>query len=142
MNVDSFLERWNVMGLQRQLITCLMAHMRAMQIQEIEIPLDLLDDISTGESLVMMVNGNRLLLRYSPEQTQLLTIQEGASWTPTRDLPPAEQGKRAAVLTDSELVKRERQQASMNSLREKARAVRNRPLENLGHEIPQPNPLT
>lgn len=137
MNTDSFIDRWNRMGKQRQLLTVLMALAKQMKMTEIPIPLTALDDITPGESMLMIVSGSDLVLRYSPEQTELLTIQEGSSAWTTQNVPsPLEKLQRASTLTDQTQVQAEEKIARAEQLRRAASRVRNKGLENLTDDLP------
>lgn len=135
MNVDSFLERWNRMGKQRQLITVLMALLKQMKMVEISVALNDLDDVSSGESILMIMNGNQLVLRYSPEQTELLTIQEATPWTANGPSPYAKSAN-SSVLSDQHLADLEKKQENMKRVREAASRIRGKGLENLTDDLP------
>lgn len=135
MNTDSFLERWNRMGKQRQLITVLMALLKQLKQLEVAIPLNMLDDISSGESLLMIVSGDDLVLRYSPEQTELLTIQENPAWTAGGPSPYAK-SQTSSTLTDEVLAGMEKKMANSQKVREAASRIRGKGLENLTDDLP------
>jgi hypothetical protein len=135
VNIESFLERWNRMGKQRQLITILMALLKQMAVAERAIPLNMLDDISAGESVLMMMNGDDLVLRYSPEQTELLTIQEAAPWTANGPSPYANSQK-TSVLTDQHQAELEKKRDNMKQVREAASRIRGKGLESLVDDQP------
>lgn len=132
MNSNAFLSRWNQLGLQRQLLTLLMATAKLHGTNgQLEIPLEVLDEISAGESLASFVEGSKLVLRYSPEQTQLFTIKDetSSSWRtsdPTSSSIPAI--NRNTVLSDEALAEREEQSRRISNLREEARRKRSQPL--------------
>ena len=135
MNIDSFLERWNRMGKQRQLLAILIALQKQLKMTELSVPLDELDTIGAGESLLMIVNGDELVLRYSPEQTELLTIQESAPWTANGPSPYAK-SQVSSALTDADLARMEAKQASAQRTREAANRIRGKGLENLTDDLP------
>jgi hypothetical protein len=136
MNTDSFLERWNRMGKQRQLLMVLMALQKQLKMIELSVPLTELDTIGTGESLLMIVNGDELVLRYSPEQTELLTIQENAPWTTGAPNPYAK-SQTNSVLTDAAQAEAEKRQSRSQQVRQAAQRIRgNRGLENLTDDLP------
>lgn len=135
MNTDSFLERWNRMGKQRQLITVLMALLKQLHQTEVGIPLNALDDISSGESLLMIVSGDDLMLRYSPEQTELLTIQENPAWTSNGPSPYAK-SQTSSTLTDEALAGLEKKMENAQRVRQAASRIRGKGLENLTDDLP------
>lgn len=135
MNIDSFLERWNRMGKQRQLLTVLMALLQKMKMTEVTVDLADLDGISTGESLLMIVNATELVLRYAPEQTELLTIQEGAPWTNNGPSPYAK-SQTSSAPTDQDLAAMEQRMVNSQKMRQAASRIRGKGLENLTDDLP------
>jgi hypothetical protein len=123
------------MGKQRQLITVLMCLLKQSGKTELAIPLNMLDDISSGESVLMIMSGEDLVLRYSPEQTELLTIQEGAPWTANAPSPYAKSAN-SSTLTDQALAELEKKQENVRKVREAAGKIRGRGLENLTDDQP------
>jgi hypothetical protein len=139
MNIESFLDRWRAYGPAKQLAILLAVLTKRTDNGELRIPMDEIDSISSGETVVYMENAKskEIILRFSPEFTTLYTIEESvherkpAEWPTQLPVPATSAASleyRTAPKTDSQLAEMEEQVQRQQQIREAARGARAVPL--------------
>jgi len=123
--VERFQSSWPTRSPNRQLLS-LLAALVGKNGGSVELDLETVLDIDPGEAVTLTVEGDKLVLRYSPVQTLIYEVQDtGGPW---RNETPASQASRSGMMTDEQLAEQEemlhRTAALRKDLQEKAQALR------------------
>jgi hypothetical protein len=146
MNIESFLDRWRSYGPAKQLAILLAVLTKRTDTGELRIPMDEIDSISAGETVVYMENAKskEIILRFSPEFTTLYTIEESVherkqAWpsqlpAQATSVPSSDSQARPIPKTDEQLADLEEQVQRQQQIRNAAREARSVPM----YQAPQP----
>jgi hypothetical protein len=102
--LEEFQNTWPTRSPERQLLSLLAAVVGREPGGKVELDIETVLDIDPGQAVVLAIEGEKIVLRYSPIQTLTYAIQDRGTW---RNETPASQASRSGIMTDSQLADRE-----------------------------------
>lgn len=104
--------RFKGFGLHKRLLMLLTAVVCEKGNGEIRIPAEALDNVETGEGLTISFENSEVVLRYQPEGSEMLVVDEAVNQWQRNVQQPGQERSRGAIHTDADLAQIERAQAS------------------------------